>query len=256
MLRRIFSRSALIFLSFLFFPLFPRPLAPAAPPDDQETILTFVHDFLQLFYPELMIKGNMLKLSVNHPTDSSWREISGVYFTVTHTTLPDYRAQVLMPDGQLVPPTIERGGTRVLLDGNMWVPFPQQHGRIVEVVALDGIHSEKINALKKLVQANPQWTNEQAVDVLKQQGARFGPDDKEEFLNSLPLEKAEKFLGKLKLVSAEFYPIPDERDEHTSVRFDWHVEAEATFPDGTKGTYNLSFEPFEGKLLMISSFDH
>ena len=59
-------------------------------PITQETVLTFVHDFLQVFYPELITKGHRLKLSVLHPADDSWQVISGVYFTVLPAHPPDY----------------------------------------------------------------------------------------------------------------------------------------------------------------------
>ena len=134
----------------------------------------------------------------------------------------------------------------------MWVPFPQQHGRIAEVVALHGAHTEKMESLKWLVQTNPHWTKEQVVAALKQAGARFGPNDEKEFLTSLPLARAERFLGRLKIISVDPPSIPDERGKDVSAWLNWRVEAEATFPDGTKSIYNLTFEPFEGKLLLAS----
>jgi hypothetical protein len=247
------SRSFSIFVAAVFIIAFPRSLAPATPPDDGEINLAYVHGFLQLFYPEFMIKGNTLKLMVYAPADDSLREIAGVYFTLAHTTPPNYVVPVLGPDGKLVPGSEpDPGSSRVLLEGSMWVPFPQQHGRIAEVVALDGAHTEKMKSLEWLVRTNPQWTKEQVMAALKQAGARFGPNDKEEFLTSLPLARAERFLGRLRILSVDPPSIPDERGEGVPARLDWRVKAEATFPDGTKSTYDLAFEPFEGKLLLAS----
>jgi hypothetical protein len=229
----------------------PAVFAQQNPPVSQETVLTFVHDFLQVFYPELISKGHRLKLSVLHPADSSWREISGVYFTVTPESPPDYGVP-LSQNGKMVPETRPDPKT-VLLDGNIWLP-PLEHGsRIQQVVVSESPHREKLEILCKLVRLHPEWTESQAVSALKQAGARFGPDDKEAFINSLPFDKTEKFLGRLKISSVDFNLVrPDSTNEFGMVSMDWSVRAEASFPDGGSGIYLFVFEPFDGKLTMLS----
>src|SRR4051812_21235431 len=54
--------------------------AQSPPPGNQDTVLTFVHDLLRAFFPDILVKGNQLILGVSHPADASWREIAGVYF--------------------------------------------------------------------------------------------------------------------------------------------------------------------------------
>jgi hypothetical protein len=221
------------------------------PPISQETVLTFVHDFLQVFYPELISKGHRLKLSVLHPADSSWREITGVYFTVTPESLRDYGVS-LSQNGKMVPESRPDPKT-ILLDGNIWLP-PLEHGsRIQQVYITDSPDREKLEILCKLVRSHPEWTESQAVSALKQAGARFGPDDKEAFMNSLPFDKTERFLGRLKITSAEFNLVrPDSTNEFGMVSMDWSVRAEAQFTDGGSGIYIFAFEPFDGKLTLLS----
>jgi len=48
-------------------------------PVKQETILTFAHDLLQVFYPEVLDKNHRLSLCIVAPGDFPWIEIGGVY---------------------------------------------------------------------------------------------------------------------------------------------------------------------------------
>jgi hypothetical protein len=90
---------------------------------------------------------------------------------------------------------------------------------------------------------------EQEVQALKNAGASFGPAEKEAFVNSLHLERAEQALGRLKVLSVDFV-LPDEHiGNFAAGAFQWAVHAEAQLPDGTICKYALGFEPFKGKLI-------
>jgi hypothetical protein len=75
------ARLTALFLA-VALPLHTQPALPQQRiPDSQEPILTFVHDFLQVFYPELLTKKQTLKFCMSAPADDPWRETYGVYFT-------------------------------------------------------------------------------------------------------------------------------------------------------------------------------
>jgi hypothetical protein len=113
----------------------------------------------------------------------------------------------------------------------------------------DAVHEQQREALHHLVASHPDWSNAQIANALKQAGAQFGPEDKEAFVNSLPLNKAERFLGKIKITSVQFeYPARDQNGQFTTLGLSWVVQAAAELPDGTHPAYTLVFEPFEGKL--------
>jgi hypothetical protein len=209
-------------------------------PAKQETILTFAHDFLQVFYPELFDKEHRITLAVTTPGNDAWLELGGVFFTVTSANVSPVN-KLISPD----PETTDH----VILGGSFWLP-PIEYGRVRELHAYsDAVHQRQREQLHDLVASHPEWSNTQIANALKQAGARFGPDDKEAFVKSLPLNKAERFLGKIKITSVEFdYPRRDQNGRFTLINLSWIVQAEAELPDGTHPTYTIVFEPFEGKL--------
>ena len=96
----------------------------------------------------------------------------------------------------------------VILGASFWLP-PIEYGRVHEFHAYsDAVHQQQRDLLHHLVASHAEWSNTQIANALKQAGARFGPDDKEAFVKSLPLNKVERFLGKIKITSVEFdYPV-------------------------------------------------
>lgn len=222
-----------------------------SPPVDQDTVLTFVHDFLQIFYPELLSKGHRLKLSVLHPADSSWREISGVYFTVTPEQSPDSGVQA--HSDEIPKPEVSPNPDGVLLDGRIWLP-PRKYGRIQEVV-ITGYpgRARKIRDVRQELESQPDRSEGEVEAAFKHVGARFGPLDKEAFVRSLPFDRTERFLGQLKVNSVEFRePERDKTGRFKEGDFYWSVQADAKLPDRRHPTYYFSFEPFDGTLTALT----
>jgi hypothetical protein len=213
-----------------------------------KTILTFAHDVLQVFYPELLDKNHRLTLCITAPGDDTWLEMGGVYFTVT--------PERVVPVEKLIssrPQTTDH----VVLGGYIWLP-PRELGRVQELRAnSDGVHEHELEDVRRLVGSHSEWSDAQIGNALKQAGARFGPDDKEAFVDSLPLNKAERFLGKLKIASVEFtYPKRQPSGRMPVPALIWTVQADAVLPDGTHPQYSFDFEPFGGKLIaLVQSFD-
>jgi len=233
-------------------------LSYAAPqkdvPASQETILTFVHDFLKVFYPDLFDEKHTLKLCITHPASSSWREIAGMYFTVT-TVVPEYQGPEYR-NGILIPP--EKPAVKeVSLDGSIWLPDVERAGRIQQVTTLPtGSNVQKLEALRQQIQLHSEWSEDQCVRALKQAGARFGPADKSAFVRSLPLDQAEPFLGHLIITSVEFGRLRAERVAYdiNAGPLEWQVRTTAHLSDGKDAVYFLNFEPFEGKLISLMRF--
>jgi hypothetical protein len=223
------------------------------PPVRQVTMLTFVHDFLQVFYPELISKGHTLTFAVHGPADDSWSELAGAYFTVKPERPPDYGLVRLGPNG-LIPET-RPDPEKVLLDGSIWLP-PLEHGSRIQEVHATCEGATKLAALRKLVELHPEWSNDQAVNALKRQGARFGPDNKKAFVSTLPFDKTERFLGRLTITSVQFNHLEERREGNFAAStLDWTVSADALFSDGTKAKYVFGFEPYEGKLTLLVRID-
>ena len=112
------------------------------------------------------------------------------------------------------------------------------------------IHEQQLDDLRRLVSAHPEWNKVQISSALRQAGAHYGPDNQEAFLHSLPLDKVERFLGKLTINSVEFRLARPESGTGAiaSPELKWIVRADAELPNGAHPAYVLTFEPFEGKL--------
>jgi hypothetical protein len=223
-------------------------LSQTSIPVKQETILTYTHDFLQTFYPGLFDKNYRVSLCVTAPGNDPWIELGGVYFTVTRANVNPLR-KLISSQPQ---PT-----DHAVLAGNIWLPL-REYGRVQEVHAnSDAVHEQQLEDLRRLTGANPEWSGTQIASALRQAGARFGPNDQEAFVSSLPLIKAERFLGKLKITSVEFqFPRRTESGSIPASALKWVVRADAELPDGTHPQYVFTFEPFEGKLTDLSQSLH
>jgi hypothetical protein len=219
-------------------------LAQQNPPVSQVTILTFAHDLLQVFYPELFDKKHRVTLCVTAPGDDAWLELAGVYFTVTQADVNPLQKLI---DSH--PQTTDH----VILGGSIWLPLIE-YGRVQTLVAhSDAVHEQQLEDVRQMVASHSEWSDTQISNALKQAGARFGPTEKEAFVNSLPLNRAERFFGrKIKITSVEFrYPSRDPDGRFKASGLDWVVNADAELPDGTRPSYFLVFEPFEGKLTFL-----
>jgi hypothetical protein len=227
----------------------PSAFSQQNPPVRQVTVLTFVHDFLQVFYPDLISKGHTLTLAVHHPAESSWSEITGVYFTVKPERPGDYGVVRYGPNGPI--PETRPDPESVLLDGSIWLP-PLKHGSRIQEVHTTSPSAKKLEALRNLVESHPDWSDDQAVSALKQDGAQFGPDEKKAFMRTLPFDKTERFFGRIKITSVEFQHLQEGRDgDFAGGALCWNVRADALFSDGTSAKYAFEFEPFEGKLTLV-----
>ena len=111
---------------------------------------------------------------------------------------------------------------------------------------------EADNKLAEIVNTHPKMTDAEIAAELKRLGAKYGPDDKEQFVKDLPLKKLEPFLGKLELISVSFLPLSENRTELGSWPY-WMVELLATQRDGSKLKYHLAFDHFKGDLLTLAT---
>ncbi len=109
----------------------------------------------------------------------------------------------------------------------------------------------RLDKLKEDLDKHPEWPDARVVEALKGAGAKFGPDDKAEFLRALPLKGLEPCTGRLEVVSAEFRvrlgPVEGEKPK---ANLTWRVLAKAYSPDGRyEMDCSMTFEPFDGALM-------
>ena len=190
-----------------------------------------------------MKKGNQLVVGISHPADSSWREIHGVYFKVVSFSSDE-------PN-----PLDDQNSKAPFLAGIFWLSPKPRGDRVFQLtVSSEGVHDHELTLVRNSVNTHPEWSAEQALQVLKAAGAHYGPDQKEEFIKAIHFDQAERFLGKITIRSVEFNNISSVRSHVISGSlFEWTLLADSEFPDGSHSQYILEFEPFDGRLVSVSA---
>lgn len=215
---------------------------------DQSNAFTITQHVLEAFYPEVFGNGRYLNVSTGQPTDDvSWGHFFGFEFKITRfSPSVSWNPTYDLRTGKMA----SRPENSTFLEGSTWVGF---HGEIIQFfVSGDFAHSQQNAAIRGLVESHPEWSEEQEIHALNEAGAKYGPAERDQFIKSLDLEKADKPLGRLKILLVEFNPpSPDHVGNFASGALDWVVHAEAGLPDGTRIKYSFAFEPFEGKLIGI-----
>jgi hypothetical protein len=215
---------------------------------EQKTVFSLTQELLEAYYPEIFGKGWYIAYSTGQPVDDPfWGDLYGFEFNVSRFSPGLSWNARTDPTGKLVPPS----KNSIFLEGSSWIDY-HGDGRIHRVIFEgDLAYSPQNKTIRELVESHPEWSEEQANHALKEAGARFGPAEKQQFVDSLHLERAEKILGhlRIKLVEFQVFSNPDHVGSFASLF--WVVHAEGEIPDGTHRTYGLVFEPFKGKLTDI-----
>ena len=106
---------------------------------------------------------------------------------------------------------------------------------------------EALWSVTQQIRKHPLMTDSEIFAALKKAGAKYGPNDKELVVKDFPFAGLERFLGKLKIVSADY--LAPRHGGIVSENDWWKVTAEATLRDGTVIMYKLAFEQFKGDLV-------
>ncbi|MBS1867868.1 MAG: hypothetical protein JSS69_18300 [Acidobacteria bacterium] len=218
-------------------------------PNDQPTPISGARDFLGVVYPELAGRDFFLSFSLMQGLDGSWRRLYKIDFDIMRyhpaSSIMVNPSTDAKTGKRLSPPknTILKGD--ILFDSKGWLHAFEAVG--------DAAQTKQYDSLVELVDAHPKWSDADAVQALKQAGARFGPAEKVAFLRTFQLEKFEHFMGKLERKSAEFEPLPKNHSEGNTALGScvWVVTVDRILPDGKRIPYVLRFEPFEGKLTSV-----
>jgi hypothetical protein len=199
--------------------------------------------FVQTLYPETRAKGYAVLFAVGGTYEGAWKNIPRMELALLKTnSTPSIDLLLGETRGKYKP-----------LDPELTASFDFDKDGRIEGVTIHGntlANDKKCEQISLLVNTHRNWSDSQVVRALKEAGAKYGPEDKDGFLASLPLKDLEEFLGKLTIKSAEFQlrhdqpggPIPE---------LSWSVEAESRSTDGKVKILTLMFEPFAGKLNQI-----
>jgi len=236
-------------------------IAAQDPPPPIPNRLTVARDFLRTFYPDLNGKNYFMNLETSYYYDQPLNHPFGGLLELSIRDSPKGNNNFLpCPPGSTPTQKLPSGG---FIAGNCperGIP-PQEYlsatfhfdekGHIVTFRA-QGTSAGNVTAKRtyeKDIDLSKHPTGAELIDALKRAGAKYGPDDKEEFVKSLPIRKLETFLGKLNIISVEFGPFSQEDRSDFSDEMEWDVRAVATRIDGGTTKYILSFEQYNGTLV-------
>lgn len=106
-------------------------------------------------------------------------------------------------------------------------------------------HTAQVYAL---AEKNTQWSDQKLIDTLRQAGAKFGPWNRQGFLEQIRHQPLERFLGHFTIRQVRFELLSHQQNAPNLIQLYWSVEASS--PTGRR--YSLLYEPFEGELFAIS----
>jgi hypothetical protein len=210
----------------------------------QEGNLKFAHDFLRAAYPDRVGDGDMLDLCVGQHMDAPWPHNYEVNFEIRR--FDPERLSHRMND----PKTGQRLSVPenpTLLEGS----FQFDDGGQLDSVWTNTLENQRYQSIRDAVQSHREWSEADAGKALKDAGARYGPDQKEAFIQSIQLARLDRLLGHLKVVSVEFDAFSNSDHLGDFPLLFWIVKADAQLPDGSSRTYSFLFEPFEGTLVSV-----
>jgi hypothetical protein len=117
------------------------------------------------------------------------------------------------------------------------------------------VGAERLEQLRRQVDSHPEWSDKDIEDMLKKEGAHFGPWAKDELTRLLPISVFRLLLGSVQISSVDF-STRDERQMKAhlaSANLEWDVTLTAHVQGRKDMRYIASFEPFQGKLISLIS---
>lgn len=121
--------------------------------------------------------------------------------------------------------------------------------RVLEIQSSGPEVSElKNRKLTELVDSHPEWSDDQAIQALKEAGALFGPDARDLVRDRLPFKRLEPIIGKIRLTSLHFQVRTDSVPPLAAIG--WQADFKARKAGG-ETRYFLAIEPFGGRPVMF-----
>jgi hypothetical protein len=207
--------------------------------------IQFAESFLNAMYPGLG-PHHLITLQ----TGFGWVGSSFFYFGITPCSLADY---VPSPPNKYPKDLPKQCPGPMQADASTFFmasirlddkkPYLRGYGAEGEFV------SGRLEALRQEIIRHPAWAEGEMLNALRLMRPRFGPDDKETFSRTVPVEIIERFSNcRLNVNSAVLIakrsPPPD-----NIIDLEWTVRGRA---GDKRSSCSAEFEPFEGRLLRLT----
>ncbi len=189
---------------------------------------------IQALYPEL--KGRNLGYTVAADGDLDALNTSMTGFTIVVPGIEAFAHDPLTEKPKSLPP-----GQEPLLSGHC-----QMGGDYMINFTGSLSNWSEFEKFSDLVKSHPEWSDAKILERLKEEGARFTPDQKDALIAQLPLQRLSGILGPTHLDSVDF-KIRD--NAYTEVLdLGWTISFSVTAQGVTKHFF-LYIEPFSGRVV-------
>jgi hypothetical protein len=108
---------------------------------------------------------------------------------------------------------------------------------------------QQIHEAWNIINAHPEWTDEQDLEAAIKLGMRFGPDKKADLLRVFPLKELSSIYGPIQITEASFRVAGPKEPETSFADLHWLITAKRA---GTEKTLQIMVEPFHWKIISIS----
>lgn len=114
---------------------------------------------------------------------------------------------------------------------------------------MNNVASAQMQKARAIINAHPEWTDDQDLEAARKLGLRYGPAHKTDLLQQLPLRVLSSFYGPLQIKNAEFHIAGNNTKKGDFAELRWYI---AATPVGTSKMLTIFVEPFHGKIVAIS----
>jgi len=208
--------------------------------DCRDDTYTSAIRLMRILYPELSGRGVFMDVQAQYPFEADGPLLS-FYISVSASDQMGRIVAAPLPN----PSSAEKVGHL-----SAHFQFDGRDQRILHLVASGALlNSEKEQALTKLVDDHPDWSETRMTDALSSAGAKFGPGQRDAILARFPFKDLESMLGKIEDKSAEF-TFRGNREAPYYAVMEWTVRFQ-TIRNGRKTEYTASLEPFDGRVVSL-----
>lgn len=111
------------------------------------------------------------------------------------------------------------------------------------------VGSKQLHEAWDVINAHPEWTDEQDLKAARKVGMRFGPEKKADLLRMLPLKELSSIYGPLRVTKASLKIASLKEPGASFADLHWYITAKRV---GSKKTLAIMVEPFHGRIISIS----
>jgi hypothetical protein len=200
------------------------------------------------------------------------QELRDVAIELIGSATPNATTAEVGRTGPVSEPWSQRGGAfRIdLYDSNQPPPASRRlAGRVYLLVTNDGVLrrlstevpdvERRAAEFKAAFETHPGWTDQDAIRVLRNSGAKFVPPEGGSLVKQVSLRSLAPWLTVVSFETPKFEVLwqPEDSAVHrrarTLNRVGWHMLLRARLPDGSLRDYGASLEPFSGTITYLAT---